>query len=74
MRNLAFTCDFCGHQFDRCDGGATLSFSPVNSDDYGCNDYNHKYIKKFEYDFCEKCAESIGVQIKEFLSQIGAKV
>lgn len=70
MKNLAFTCDFCGRQFDRYDGGATLSFNPLNSDDY-----DYKYIEKFEYDFCEECVQSIiGAQIKEYLSKIGVKV
>lgn len=70
MRNLGFTCDFCGRQFDSYDGGASLSFQPLDPENY---DYN-KFIRKFEYHFCGKCAESIGVQVKEFLSQIGAKV
>lgn len=65
MRNLAFTCDLCGCQFDRDDEGSTLSFRPLSLEVF--NDH----LIRFDYDFCEKCARSIGIQVKEFLSEKG---
>ena len=62
MRNLAFTCDLCGRQFDRDDEGSTLSLKPLNDN-----------IIKFDYDFCESCARSIGAQVKKFLLEKGVK-
>lgn len=67
MRNLAFTCDLCGCQFDRYDGGSTLSLTPLNPEDFDDD------IIKFDYDFCRSCARSIGTQVKKFLLEKGIK-
>lgn len=67
MRNLAFTCDLCGRQFDRDDEGSTLSLRPLSLEVFNDN------IIKFDYDFCENCARSIGAQVKKFLLEKGVK-
>jgi len=69
MRNLAFTCDLCGRQFDYGDEGATLSFRPASAETKLFSDASS--IIRFNYDFCEDCAQSIGTQIKEFISEKG---